>query len=397
MEVPDRQSGLPEWNDYIELFRPVGSRVLATVPHPDDPRARQETWKALFAGLGSGFIACAYGDPNYPEFVSLYNMPFNLMAPEPSYMYLWALIDSSGTYRIRGFRNTCRFVELSQLAGYYADGTDQGAVASLDLDSLELGADTSFELIVSKERPQDRPANWFELETSATVLLIRSAAYDWKRERDPLVAIERLDAPAQRPRSSAAEIAARLQHLAVWVERGPVRGYERFSALESQNMRNKLTVHGYQSMGGALGQVYLEGLYDIADDEALILETEVPRTCRYWGFLVTDDQFGTVDWMNRQSSLNGFQARLDEDGKFRAVISVRDPGVPNWLDTGGYNYGIIQGRWNQADSSPMPTITKVKVSDIRRHLPAQTPVLSLDARDAELRERRVGAQFRRKW
>jgi hypothetical protein len=227
--------------------------------------------------------------------------------------------------------------------------------------------------------------------------LIRSAAYDWIRERDPIVSIERLDAPAQRPRASAAEIARRLRHLAVWVEKGPVRGYERFSTLESQKMRNKMTVHGYQNMGGVLGQVYLEGLYDIADDEALILETQVPKRCRYWGFLVTDDQFGTVDWMNRQSSLNGFQARLDEDGKFRAVISVRDPGVPNWLDTGGYNYGIIQGRWNQAESNPMPTMTKVKLSDLRKHLPAATPVVSPDARDAELRERRMGAHFRRKW
>ena len=38
---------------------------------------------------------------------------------------------------------------------------------------------------------------------------------------------------------------------------------------------------------------------------------------------------------NRQSSLNGHQAVLDPDGVFRAVISARDPGVPNWLDTGG--------------------------------------------------------------
>jgi hypothetical protein len=395
--VEASDQGLPEWDDYIELLRPVGARVLKTVPHPTDPWARQETWKALIAGISSGFIACAYSDPSYPEFVSLYNMPFNLMAPEPSYMYLWTLIDGSGTYRLRGFRNTCRFVELSQLAGYYADGTDKGTVASLDLDSLELGADTSFELIVSNQRPRDPTVNWFELQRSATVLLIRACAYDWVRERDPLVAIERLDAPAARPRASAAEIAARLKHLAVWVEKGPIRGYERFSALEAQQIRNKLTTHGYQSMGGVLGQVYMEGLYDIADDEALILETEIPRKCRYWGFLVTDDQFGTSDWMNRQSSLNGFQAQLDKDGKFRGVISVADPGVPNWLDTGAYNYGIIQGRWNHADSSPMPIVTKVKVSDVRRHLPASTPVVSPEARDAQLRDRRMGAHFRRKW
>jgi hypothetical protein len=349
------------------------------------------------AGIASGFIACVYADGDYPEFVSLYNMPFNLMAPEPNYMYLWTPVNSAGTYRVRGFRNTCRFVELSQFSGYYADGTDKGTVANLDLDSLKLGPDTSFELIVGKERPKGYTGNWFEMSPAADYLLVRSASYDWVNERDPLLSVERLDVPVQRPRETAEKIAERLKHLAVWVEKGPIRGYERFSALEAQGMRNKLLVHPYQSMGGALGQIYLEGLYDIADDEALIIDTEIPKKCRYWGFLVTDDQFGTIDWMNRQSSINGFQAKLDKDGKFRGVISVRDPGVSNWLDTGGYNYGIMQGRWNQADSCPMPTVTKVKLADLRKHLPPETPTVSPEVRDATLRERRMGAHFRRRW
>jgi hypothetical protein len=260
-----------------------------------------------------------------------------------------------------------------------------------------LGPDTSFDLLVSRERPAGHAGDWFELPAAATNVLVRSAAYDWVHERDPLLAIERLDVPATRPRASAEETAARLATLSVWLEKGPIRGYERFAALEAQNMRNKLMVHAYQSMGGALGQVYLEGLYDISEDEALILETEVPECCRYWGFLVTDDQFGTVDWMNRQSSLNGFQAKLDTDGRFRGVISLRDPGVPNWLDTGGYRYGIIQGRWNGCSSTPVPTIKKVKLADLRKSLPSDTPTVTPEARDAGLRERRMGAQFRRRW
>ena len=44
----------------------------------------------------------------------------------------------------------------------------------------------------------------------------------------------------------------------------------------------------------------------------------------------------TIDYANHQSSLNGFQAVLDDDGVFRAVVSARDPGVANWLDTAGH-------------------------------------------------------------
>jgi len=79
------------------------------------------------------------------------------------------------------------------------------------------------------------------------------------------------------------------------------------------------------------------------------------------------------------------------------VISFKDPGVPNWLDTGGYLYGGIQGRWNKADSCPMPATKKVKLADLRKHLPADTPTVTAAERDASLRDRRMGAQFRRRW
>ena len=69
---------------------------------------------------------------------------------------------------------------------------------------------------------------------------------------------------------------------------------------------------------------------------------------------MTADQFLTVDWMNHQSSLNGFQARRDADGKFRAVIARRDPHAPNWLDTGGRRRGFIVIRW--LDNPEAPTV-----------------------------------------
>ncbi|MBV8348443.1 MAG: hypothetical protein JOZ49_13175, partial [Mycolicibacterium sp.] len=129
-------------------------------------------------------------------------------------------------------------------------------------------------------------------------------------------------------------------------------------------------------MGGLPKQAYYDGIHEISDSEALIIETELPRKCRYWQALVGDDRFCTVDGVNRQSSLNDAQARIDSDGKFRAVISRLDPGVPNWLDKGDYPWGIIQMRWNQSTDYPDPTIKKVPFTDIRDHLPADTPVVT---------------------
>jgi hypothetical protein len=43
----------------------------------------------------------------------------------------------------------------------------------------------------------------------------------------------------------------------------------------------------------------------------------------------------------RLSSTNGHYAKISSDGKFRAVISLEDPGVPNWLDPAGFKQGTI--------------------------------------------------------
>ena len=56
---------------------------------------------------------------------------------------------------------------------------------------------------------------------------------------------------------------------------------------------------------------------------------------------LSDPLWNSVDWLNRQSSLNAHQARLDGDGRLRAVIALEDPGVPNWLDPGGFDNGSV--------------------------------------------------------
>jgi hypothetical protein len=170
--------------------------------------------------------------------------------------------------------------------------------------------------------------------------------------------------------------------------------WKHMADLQAKNMWNRIAVEPW---GTFPGQVYLEGLYRLAEDEALVLETPIPAKCLYWAFLVGDMQFRTGDYANNQASLNAHQARLDSDGKFRAVIARRDPGVPNWLDTGGYDEGVIQGRWNTCDSAPVPTARLVKLADLRSVLPADTPQVSPAERERILRDRRLGAQMRRKW
>ena len=149
--------------------------------------------------------------------------------------------------------------------------------------------------------------------------------------------------------------------------------------------------------GGISTQRNGEAAFQLAPDEALIIETNMPEKCRYWSIHTMDDHAFLIDWMNRQSNLNGFNAKIDADGVFRAVVSAQDPGVPNWIDNAGYKTGSIQSRWERCTRYPDHTVVKVKVAEVRNYLPAETPVVSAEERDAAIRLRRKGAQMRRRW
>jgi len=167
--------------------------------------------------------------------------------------------------------------------------------------------------------------------------------------------------------------------------------------LRKEGYINRLKIFDVSHMGGLVGQFYYEGAYDLQPDEALIVEAKVPAGCTYWSIILTNDLYETTDWYNNQSSLNGAQARVDADGVVRYVVSAKDPGVPNWLDTSGYRSGAIQGRWAECSSNPIPTVRKVDFSQIRASLPSDTPAVTPQDREKSIRERRSQLQQRPLW
>src|SRR3546814_11283467 len=130
---------------------------------------------------------------------------------------------------------------------------------------------------------------------------------------------------------------------------------------------------------------------------SLVSEVRIPDQVSYCSLILTNELYETTDWYNNQSSLNDVQAVVDSDGVFRAVISARDPGVHNWLDTSGYPRGAIQGRWVDTDDKPTPTIRKVKVDEVLSQLPQDTRRVTPEQRDRMVRDRRAGALMRTIW
>jgi hypothetical protein len=387
-------AGAGGWGSLLGNLATLADEASAMTWNPDSAQVRCEIDTMLLAALMRGYAQIVYADPDYPEFVPSLGLPMNVAAPVPDFLYKGTPLRGNGVYRISGHRGASCFVDLFTIE---VTPTSTGAqLNTYDLNKLR-SEDGRFEVVLSNERPAGHAGDWWYLDPRATQLVTRCAAYDWSNEVDPVLRIERLDIPARRPRRSPEDTAARLERLATATRNYPLRWLKHMNEQKARGVINRLEFHDYSSVGGAAGQVYLEGIYELAEDEALLVETEVPQNCRYWSFLASDELFCTLDWMHRFSSINGHQARLDGDGRFRMVVSARDTGAPNWIDIGEHRTGFLQGRWNNADSAPMPACRKVKASEVWQHLPAGTSRITTAERDALLRVRREGAQRRRFW
>jgi hypothetical protein len=104
-----------------------------------------------------------------------------------------------------------------------------------------------------------------------------------------------------------------------------------------------------------------------------------------------------LDFANRVTSLNHEQLIDDADGRTRIVLSETDPGVPNWLDVGGYPSGLCTYRYVKPTSAPAPTTKVIDVAEVRSHLPQSTPTFTPADRAAQVAARRRGVarRFRR--
>jgi Protein of unknown function (DUF1214) len=387
-----------EWHDIMDDVTPLAAELIGLLNDPEDAQLRQEMYRMLMAGISVGYMGRFLGDEEHPDFWPMLNMAFNFWAPNPDDVYYLAPLDPSGIYRVTGVRGTVRIIDMQIGSGDIiprGTGSLGPALNNYDLDTLEIANDGGFSVILSADRPEAYEGNWLKLGETASYLLIRQIAYDWVNEIDARFSIERLDTPPIKPRQSADEIRQNLKTVITWAKNWSLVGPNWVNQYFKEDLVNKFKV-GTMGSGGTTSQQYIEGLFKLEDDEALIYESDVPE-CRYWNIQLSDMLWQPIDYMNRQSHLNGFQARLDGDGRLRAVISARDPGVPNWLDTAGYGMGSFVGRWRECDHYPTPTVTKVKLADLRTHLPAETPVVSAAQRDQDIRLRKRGAQLRRRW
>lgn len=388
-----------DWNEYVDLLKPAGE-IFGSGTAPIDENLRANFYRQLAMNLSQGYFLIFQTDPRYPEFVPFENSAF-LLQPNPDAVYYYTAVDGKSAYRVTGRRGNAPvtgFAVGNKIIGM-TEGYGKG-FGNYDLDDLTIAPDGSFEVLFSAERPADWSGDWLKLDPEADFILVRQFSYDWGRETDLTLAIERLDPQPAKAVITPAEVDRQLRHLfGLYARRLSEVGLTAVRGAHDKGLINQFGLTTFQDLGNGQDwpQAYFETVFDIGPDEALVIETDLPEKRPYWNIQVIDGLWNQAEVLYRQTSLNGLTAKVDKDGRFRAVLTHEDPGFANWLDTCGNGYGMLIGRWYRCSSLPTPEVKRMKLSEVAQYLGDKSERISPEDRKSALRERLVGSQTRRRW
>jgi hypothetical protein len=380
----DLESG-SAWNHLLETMKRVGDVVLSdAVPH--DPVDVTSGFRHLLVLLGVGIDELLRrGLDTVPAVKpSAMDAAFKWGMECPDCIYVGSALTGTETYRLWGKRGSAQYVGLQIMSG-------MASTFNALVDDFELGSDGEFEVTLSTE-PHD--GNWIPLEENATMLVVRHFFYDWEHEVAADLSIERLSGKVPDTVDAVgdprAALARQLIALGDFLEEN-LTFFLNLSVPEAAN--SFLPPMDGAAMGAAAENRPVIGSWALAPEEALLIEV-VPPEGLYWSFSLGNVWWETIDYGNRQSSLNGHQAVVDDDGKVRVVVAHQDPGVANWLDTAGHSEGAIILRCVRTETAPVPTVEVVPFEQLAERLPTGTRRVSPGERAAVIQMRREAVSRR---
>jgi hypothetical protein len=233
------------------------------------------------------------------------------------------------------------------------------------------------------------------LPEGAVMVSIREYYFDWTADEPATFTIECLDTSGDAPRVTAAQLVERFDEAAAGVEHS-MRYWNTYMIDEREARVDNSFAGSLKLEKGLAAARYAFCFWNLAADEALLIDTDLPHA-RYWSFqLYVPGWFETVDPVTRITSRNHTQAEPLDGNRIQMVVSSVDPGAVNWLDTGGRSQGLCTLRWfwPEGDQEPMPAAKVVALGELGGALdPASTQMTPIE-RAAELAARRTHLAWR---
>lgn len=346
-------------------------RIVRSAPHVDDERDLAEGLDYL-AGLVKVAVGSAWaGDPVDPYFARP-STPWTKMGLDnPDTLYFAAQITGDTEYVVTGTRGSCADMVFQVLGGSHAGNTAPASHLAFDDRDFPVAPDGSFQIRFGPAREHAGPG-YFVLEPDSSRLLVRQTFSDWVTERPGTLRVQRADRIGMPGSPLTVETVESRYARAGQVLLGYVRTFLRFVELFYLDQPVNTMYAPKSTPGGLTSQFSSAGHYDLRDDEALVVT--VPASgMPYQGMQLGSRWYVSLDYANHQTSLTTEQAHVDPDGRIRFVVSHRDPGLANWLETTGHDKGYLQIRWQRVDrpltEADGPTTEVVPFASLPERLP----------------------------
>jgi len=343
-------------------------KLIANPPFPVSEQDLAEGYDYLAGSIRSSLQMAFDYDLEQPVLINPTHQYARQGLDNPDAVYFNAYLAPEAEYLVSGVRGTTADLSFQIMDGTYSSEGAPTTVAAFDDRELALhgghcAADGSFEWRFGPE---------LGLGKGAT-LIVREVYDDWNTEERGRLRIQRLDT-AGRPRATLTpERVAKRYGVAAKMLVGRINTWFAFPEwFTYKEPVNTLTVPK-STPGGLASQFSSIGHYDLSPDQAMVVSVPVCDAAPYQAIQIGSRWYISTDYEHHQTSLTRAQSQADPDGTLRYVVSERDPGIANWLETCGHPQGVMMLRWQRLSreltASDGPTVEVVAFDDLPAHLP----------------------------
>jgi hypothetical protein len=365
-------------------------KLIANPPFEVSEQDLAEGYDYLAGSIRSSLQMAFDYDLEHPVLINPTHQYARQGLDNPDAIYFNAYLDAGASYVVSGVRGTTADLSFQIMDGTYSAEGAPNTVAAFDDRELDVAVDGSFEWRFGPE---------LGLGKGAT-LIIREVYDDWNTEERGRIRIQRLDT-AGRPRPALTpERVAKRYAVAAKMLVGRINTWFAFPEwFTYKEPENTLTVPK-STPGGLASQFSSIGHYDLTPDQAMIVTVPVCDAAPYQAIQIGSRWYVSTDYEHHQTSLTRAQSQADPDpshkgGVLRYVISERDPGVANWLETCGHPQGVMMLRWQRV-SRPLtaedgPSVEVVPFDTVASRLPhLDSNRVTPDEYTARIAARQVG-------
>ena len=391
---------LSEWRQFCDRLKSAGELVFKDA-NPPTPVHRADGFRHLTQNLGQAFaLALETRDTRYPQLFAFSHPNLHLASDNADCTYIQAWIDGQSVYKVSGTKGSARFWAIAVQGARSVEAYGKGASrplhepfgdipeASIFGHELVTNWDGSFELYIGGEK---QGQNWLPTTPSTRKLFLRQYFDAWEDE-SAQYRIERVGMVTPRPMPMPDEVIAAMRWASDFVydvvdfwpdwphetgSGGDLNNPNRFDA--TRELDGSTTLE--QRRGRSVGQMR----WEVGSDEALVLEFDDPGS--FWMLTCENPFCASMDFLYRNVSYTPSRTALDADGRIRLVLSARDPGFANWIDTEGFVAGMLTLRNIHAAHLPAVETRLVPFAEVEQAMHPSSLRITEAERTRELKRR----------